>query len=100
MTSPFLNHRAVIFLAIFAFAVSIMLAPYSHAGAQQQRLPNRAGHVNDFAEVLDAATKARLETVLEKLKEKTKLDFVLATIKSAGTEDLYDYSLAVANDWK
>ncbi len=77
-----------------------MLAPHSHAGAPQQRLPKRAGHVNDFAEVLDAATKERLEAVLENLKEKTKLDFVLATIKSPGTEDLYDYSLAVANDWR
>ena len=46
------------------------------------------------------APKERLEAVLEKLKDKTHLDFVVATIKTAGSEDLYDYSLAVANNWK
>jgi uncharacterized membrane protein YgcG/tetratricopeptide (TPR) repeat protein len=100
MKSPFHNHRAVAFVALVAVVISTMLAPHSRAGAQEQRLQKRAGHVNDFAEVLDAPTKERLEAVLENLKEKTKLDFVLATIKSSGTEDLYDYSLAVANDWR
>src|SRR6185436_4635435 len=100
MNSPFLNHRALVLVAIVAVILAAMLAPYSLAGAQEQRLPQRAGHINDFAGVLDAATKERLESVLEKLKDKTQLDFVVATIKSAGKEDLYDYSLAVANDWK
>ena len=100
MNSPFLNHRALVLLVLIAVVIAAMLAPHSLVGAQEKRLPNRAGHINDFAGVLDAATRERLESVLEKLKNKTKLDFVVATIKSAGKEDLYDYSLAVANDWK
>jgi tetratricopeptide (TPR) repeat protein len=77
-----------------------VLTARSYAGTQETRPAKRAGHVNDFAEVLDAPTKERLEAVLEKLKDQAKFDFVIATIKTAGKEDLYDYSLTLANDWR
>jgi predicted Zn-dependent protease len=98
MRSSFLNHRAIVFATLLAvmFAAAFVL-PRAHA--QNKLLPKRTGHINDFAEVIDGPTKERLEAVLEKLKEKTKFDFVIATVKSTGGEDLYDYSLAVANDW-
>jgi Tfp pilus assembly protein PilF len=99
MTSIFLNHRALVFAAMLLVLCAVLTAS-SPAGAQEQRLARRAGHINDSAEVFDAATKERLEAVLEKVKDKTRLDFVVATIKTAGSEDLYDYSLALANDWK
>jgi tetratricopeptide (TPR) repeat protein len=99
MSSPFFNHRGLVFAAMLV-VLSAVLTVRSHAGAQEQRLSKRAGHINDFAEVLDAPTKERLEAVLEKLQDKTRLDFVVATIKTAGSVDLYDYSLTVANDWK
>jgi len=99
MGSPFHNRRALVVATMLAVLCAVLTAR-SHAGAQETRLAKRAGHINDFAEVLDAPTKERLEAVLEKLKDKTHFDFVIATIKTAGKDDLYDYSLAVANDWK
>ena len=99
MKAPVLNHRALVFVAMLAVLCAVLTAR-SHAGAQEPRLPKRVGHINDFAAVLDEPTKERLEAVLEKLKDKTRLDFVVATIKSAGSEDLYDYSLTAANEWK
>jgi tetratricopeptide (TPR) repeat protein len=99
MTLPLINHRAVVFTVLVA-TIAIALTTFSAVHAQDQRLPKRTGHINDFAEVLDVATRERLEAVLEKLKDKTHVDFAVATIKSSGSEDLYDYSLAVANDWK
>jgi uncharacterized membrane protein YgcG/Flp pilus assembly protein TadD len=99
MKSPFLNQRALVF-GLMLIAPCAVLTARSHAGTQETRPAKRAGHINDFAEVLDAPTKERLEAVLEKLKNQARFDFVIATIKTAGKEDLYDYSLTLANDWR
>src|SRR5256714_9991083 len=98
MRLPFPNHRVIIFATLAAILFAASMA-HPRAQVQDKRLPKRTGHINDFAEVLDGGTKERLEAVLEKLKDKTHFDFVIATVKSTGGEDLYDYSLAVANDW-
>src|SRR5437868_2869986 len=98
MKSPLLNHRTTIFALLLTVTV-MFLSMSPGAGAQNKRLPKRAGHINDFAEVLDAAMKARLETVLENLKEKTGVDFVVVTVKTTGGEDLYEYSLKSAGEW-
>ncbi|HEY5073544.1 MAG TPA: TPM domain-containing protein [Pyrinomonadaceae bacterium] len=98
MKLPFINQRTVIFVVILA-VISLFWFGANPGAHAQGRLPKPSGHVNDFAEVLDAATKQRLEKVLENLKERTGIDFVIATVKSSGAEDLYDYSLRIANDW-
>jgi tetratricopeptide (TPR) repeat protein/outer membrane biosynthesis protein TonB len=98
MKSPLLNHRTTIFALLLTVAV-VWLSISPGAGAQNKRLPKRAGHINDFAEVLDAAMRARLETVLENLKEKSGVDFVVVTVKTTDGEDLYEYSLKAAEEW-
>lgn len=98
MKLPFINQRAIILLAIVSGILLCWVVASPHISAQG-RLLKPTGHVNDFADVLDATTKQRLEKVLENLKLRTGIDFVVATVKSAGTEDLYDYSLRIANDW-
>src|ERR1051326_6989482 len=74
MRSPLINYRTATFAAMLALFAAV-LSVQSHAGAQESRLPKRAGHINDFAEVLDAPTKERLEKILENLKAKTNVDF-------------------------
>ena len=95
---PIRNHRVIV-AAVLCALVLVWLAADQHAGAQGQRIPKRWGHINDLANIIDPGTRPRLERVLESLKEKTGIDFVLATVKSAGREDLYDYSLRVATAW-
>lgn len=95
MNIPFINRRAIVCALLFAFSLST----FAGAGAQETQLPKPTGHINDLAESLDSASRQRLETVLENLKQKIGVQFVVLTIKSAGTTDLYDYSLRVANDW-
>src|SRR5437762_11367774 len=93
------NYRALFFAGVIAICLAILgLNP--RAGAQGKHPPRRAGHINDFAEIFDAATKERLEAVLASLKQKTDVDFVVATVKTTGGEDIYDYSLRVSGDWK
>jgi len=98
MRLPFLNHRTVVAAALCALLL-VWLEFNAHAGAQGRRIPKRAGHINDSAGVVDASTKQRLEKILDNLQQKTGIDFVVATVKTAGNEDLYDYSLRVASSW-
>lgn len=98
MKLPFINQRTIILVAILAI-ISLFWFGTNPGAHAQGRFPKPSGHVNDFADVLNATTKQRLEKVLENLKERTGIDFVIATVKSSGAEDLYDYSLRIANDW-
>ena len=98
MKSPLLNHRTTVFALLMIVSV-VCLTINLRGGAQNTRLPKRSAHINDFAEVLDAAMKARLEKVLGNLKEKSGVDFVVVTVKTTGGEDLYEYSLQAAGEW-
>src|SRR5437773_8375981 len=98
MQLPFINLRAIVLVIILAIT-ALLWSGTSVGVSAQDRLPRPSGHINDFAAVLDAATRDRLEKILENLKQRTQVDFVIATVKTAGSEDLYDYSLRIANDW-
>ena len=65
----------------------------------EKEFPNQKGFVNDFAEILDQPTKDKLEQTLAKFKSEAKIDFVIATVKTTGEENAFDYSLSLANDW-
>jgi tetratricopeptide (TPR) repeat protein len=98
MQLPFINQRAIVLVLILS--ITALFWSGTNAGVSaQEKLPKPSGHINDFAAVLDAATKDRLEKILENLKQRTQVDFVIATVKTAGSEDLYDYSLRIANEW-
>ena len=93
------NQRAIVFTAILAASLLVCAGANWRSQAQNTKLPQPRGYVNDFGGVIDAATKQRLETILSNLKERTGIEFFVATVKSAGAEDIYDYSLRVANEW-
>jgi uncharacterized membrane protein YgcG len=93
-----LNQRAIVLILILSI-VALRSFSMGTGASAQARLPKPNGHINDFGEVLDAATKDRLEKILENLKERSGIDFVIATVKNSGSKDLYDYSLEIANDW-
>src|ERR1700752_3508792 len=98
MRPTFLNHRTFV-VAVLCAALMVWVASGSHAGAQGPRIPKRWGHINDVANIIDPGTRPRLEKVLVGLQEKTGIDFVIATLKTPGNEDLYDYSLHIATSW-
>src|SRR5687768_4339121 len=66
---------------------------------RKPQFPSRAGHVNDFAGVLDPRTKQRVENTLLNLEQRSGVQMVVATIKSAGDQDIFDYSIQMAEDW-
>ena len=67
--------------------------------AQSTQLPAPATHVSDFAGVLDAQTKTRLDSLLHKLKEKSKIQLYVATVESTGTQEIAQFSQQLARDW-
>jgi len=63
------------------------------------RLPSPKGFVNDYANVFDKDAKARLEALLTKLKEKSNIEFAVATVDTTKGESIFNYSLNVAREW-
>ena len=63
------------------------------------RLPSPKGFVNDYANVFDDKSKKRLEALLTKLKEKTNIEFAIATVDTTKGESIFNYSLGVAREW-
>lgn len=88
-----------LFMAL-AFAC-LLLAGAVTADAQTAKspLPSPTGYVNDYAGVIDAGTKARLETILTNLKQRANIEFAVVTVPTTGGQDIFDYSLAVARGW-
>jgi uncharacterized protein len=62
-------------------------------------LPPPQGYVNDYAKVIDAETKQRLEERLSRLKERSGVEIGVAVVGTMGAQDIFDYSLAVARGW-
>src|SRR4051812_16172745 len=65
----------------------------------QSPLPPPTGYVNDYAGVIDAEIKNRLETILENLKKRADIEFAVVTVKTTGNTDIFPYTLAVARGW-
>lgn len=88
-------------LLIFALAAVLLRIGTGSANAQtgQSPLPKPTGYVNDYAGVVDDATKDRLETTLGNLDRQRQIQFAVVTIDTTGGQDIFDYSLAVARGW-
>jgi uncharacterized membrane protein YgcG/tetratricopeptide (TPR) repeat protein len=80
-------------------AVGLFLLISANPFAQSTKLPAPNTHVSDFAGVLDNDTKTRIETLLQKLQEKSKIEFFVATVDSTGAQEISDFSKQLANDW-
>lgn len=71
----------------------------ARAETAQSPLPPPTGYVNDYANVIDAATKQRLETILDNLKKVGKIETAVVTVNTTGEQDIFNYTLAVARGW-
>jgi uncharacterized protein len=70
------------------------------AVAAAQTLPALTGRVNDAAAILDASTKARLETKLKDLEDKSGIQLVVATVKSLDGQAIESYANNLFRAWK
>jgi uncharacterized protein len=89
----------LIFLITANFAFSQNGEPFS---INTSPLPAPTGYINDYAGVIDAATKQQLEQRLEKFKNSYNppIELAVAVVRTTGERPIFDYSLAVARGWK
>jgi uncharacterized protein len=84
------------------FACAGAAAAQNPRAYTQAPLPKPEGfykYVADEAGVLDAATKERLATVLNRLKERADIEFAVVTVPTTGGADIFEYSLSLARGW-
>ena len=105
MTNRFLPTQLKLLVATIAVFFAVFPA---HAQENQpwsintSPLPEPTGFVNDYAGVIDAATKQQLEAKLKNLKDTTNpsVEIAIAVVKTTGERAISEYSIAVARGWK
>ena len=82
------------------FLILAALVGISFPTAARITVPRYQGWVSDYARVLDASTQTQLTALIQELKDKTGAEIAVLTVDTTGGEDIFDYALAVAEDWK
>jgi uncharacterized protein len=84
----------------------VLLGLLLTTGAQAQTkpqapvpLPTPFTPIVDYANVIDADTRQKLESIYLNLKTRTGVVFSVLTVDTTGETDIFDYSLAVARGW-
>ena len=80
-------------------AVLLGTALNSFAQTTQSPLPPPTGYVNDYVGAIDRTTKSELETTLTNLDRQQGIQFAVVVVDTAGGQNIFDYSLAVARGW-
>src|SRR5215216_728613 len=91
--------RALTRLLTVMPAVGLFLLLNANPFAQSNKLPAPSTHVSDFAGVMDAETKTRLESLLQGVKEKSKIDLYVSIVDSTGAQEIAAFSQQLARDW-
>ncbi|HYV09854.1 MAG TPA: TPM domain-containing protein [Pyrinomonadaceae bacterium] len=93
------SHRALMRLLTVIPAVGLFFLISANPFAQSNQLPAPSSHLSDFAGVIDADTKTRLESLLQGLKEKSKIDLYVAVVESTGAQEIAPFSQQLARNW-
>ena len=94
------SYRLLSRLLTLIAAVGLFLLISANPLAQSNKLPAPGSYVSDFAGVIDSQTKTRLESFLQKLKEKSNIELYVATVESTGDQEISIFSQQLARDWK
>jgi uncharacterized protein len=70
------------------------------ASAATAQVPPPQGFVTDRAGVIDSATRAKLTSLLEELRQKTDAEIAVLTVDSTAPLDDFSYAMQVAEAWK
>jgi uncharacterized protein len=77
----------------------LLAASFLPARAQQSQFPAYVGHVNDFANVIDPATRDRLETILLNFEQRTGAQIAIVTIRTLDGQAIEEYANRLFRAW-
>jgi uncharacterized protein len=90
-------------LILYALASSVLPAvaqdPAQDAVPDAPRIPEAVGYVNDRANLIDARTRAQLESFLDQLERKTGAQFAVLTVPTTAPLDPATYKVEVFQKW-
>jgi len=95
--------RARLGFVVLALAVVTLAHPAparSQTALDSLAIPEPVGHVNDFAGVMDEPARAKLESFLAQVQEKTGAELAVLTVKNTGPIDPMEYKVRVFERWK
>lgn len=79
---------------VLGFCACIVSTAYS-----QTSYPKPTGHVNDFANIIDAVAERDLETKLREYRDQTSIEIAVATVSSLGGVTIEEYALNLFQEW-
>ncbi|HEU4710259.1 MAG TPA: TPM domain-containing protein [Pyrinomonadaceae bacterium] len=92
-------YRASRYLLTALIAGCLFLLIHANPLAQSNKLPAPKGYVSDLAGIIDAPTRARLDGVLGRFKEKSNIELYVAVVDTTDGIDVSDYSQRLAREW-
>lgn len=93
------SYRVSRYFLTALLAGGLFLLIHTNQLAQSSQLPAPKTHINDLAGVVDAQTRTRLEGVLDRLKEKSKIELYVAVVDTTDGIEVADYSQRLAREW-
>lgn len=78
-----------------AIVVGLLAVP----ALAQTPIPAPTGQVNDFAGVVDEASRARIETMARNFRDRTGIDVAVVTLKSLEGRPVEDAALEIGRTW-
>jgi len=89
-----------ILLAAFCLAIISLLFCGAAATAEGREVPGYKGYVNDYASMMSAGTRAKLERELQAFDLSDSTQVAVLTIESLDGDALEDFSIRVVDQWK
>jgi uncharacterized protein len=94
------RRRSWVARRLVGVACLVVLATAGSAAARPEPLPSPLGFVSDFANVIDPATKARLERRILELKQKTGAEIAVVTVPTTAPDPVPERAVRLAEAWK